>query len=150
MKTERAVIYSRLVEGRFPNYKQVLPQRNQVKVPFTVGPFMAAIRQAAVMTDEESKRVTFHFGKKKLTLQARGTETGRSRVELPVDYEGKALEISFDPKFVLDMLRVLEPDTALTLEMQDGNTAALFRVDANYQYVVVPLIAAKEPGKGEE
>ena len=48
------------------------------------------------MTDEESKRVTFSFAKKKLTLQARGAETGRSKVEMALDYDGKAIEIEHD------------------------------------------------------
>jgi DNA polymerase-3 subunit beta len=140
MKTERAMIYSRLVEGRYPNYRQVLPQKHNFKVPLTVGPFQQAIRQAAIMTDEESKRVVFNFGKKKLTLQARGLEAGRSKVEMPLEYDGKAVEISFDPKFVLEMLRVLEPEAQITLEVVDSSSPALFRCDADYQYVVVPLV----------
>lgn len=149
MKTERAMIYSRLVEGRFPNYRQVLPAKHAAKVPLTVGPFLSAVRQAAIMTDDESKRVTFHFAKKKLTLQARGVESGRSRVEMPLDYEGKAIEISFDPKFVVDMLRVLEPDTPLTLELTDNATPAVFRHEPNYLYVVVPLVGSAAEKKAE-
>src|SRR5919204_504617 len=98
IKTERAMIVSRLVEGRYPDYKRVLPQKAAAKVPLTVGPFHTAVRQAAIMTDEESKRVVFTFAKKKLTLQASGAETGRSKVELPVEYDGKAIDISFDPR----------------------------------------------------
>lgn len=143
-KTERAMVYTRLVEGRYPNYKQVIPQKYGIKVPLTVGPFYAAVRQAAIMTDEESKRVVFQFAKKKLTLQARGSEAGRSHVELPIDYDGKSAEISFDPKFLGDMLRVLEPDTTLTLELTDSSTPAVFRAEPNYLYVVVPLVAARE------
>lgn len=141
LRTERAMISARLVEGRFPSYRQVLPSKHNARVPLTVGPFLAAVRQAAIMTDEESKRVTFSFAKGKLTLQAKGAETGRSKVELPLDFDGKALEISFDPKFLIDMLRILEPDTALTLDLIDGQSAALFRQDPNYLYVVVPLVA---------
>lgn len=149
MKTERAMIYSRLVEGRFPNYRQVLPAKHGAKLNLTVGPFLSAVRQAAIMTDDESKRVTFHFAKKKLTLQARGAESGRSRVEMPLEYEGKALEISFDPKFVVDMLRVLEPDTPLTLELTDASTPAVFRHEPNYLYVVVPLVGSAAEKKAE-
>ena len=69
------MIYSRLVEGRFPNYKQVIPGKHQHRVPLTVGPFLAAVRQGAIMTDDESKRVRFQFAKKKLTLRAQGAET---------------------------------------------------------------------------
>ena len=143
MKTERAMIYSRLVEGRFPNYKQVIPQKHTHRVPLTVGPFMAAVKQAAIMTDDESKRVRFQFAKKKLTLRAQGVESGQSRVELPIEYDGKGLEISFDPKFVIDMLRVLEPDTPLVLDMNDSGSPAVFRHEPNYLYVVVPLVETK-------
>jgi DNA polymerase-3 subunit beta len=142
IKTERAMIYSRLVEGRFPNYRQVLPTKHAAKIPLTVGPFLSAVRQAAIMTDDESKRVVFNFAKQKLTLSARGAESGRSKVEMPVEHDGKAVEISFDPKFLIDMLRVLEPDTPLQLEVTDSATPALFRYHPNYLYVVVPLVAA--------
>lgn len=146
MKTERAMIYSRLVEGRFPEYRRVLPQKLSIKVPFTAGPFLAAVRQAAIMTDDESKRVVFTFAKKKLTLQAHGSESGRSRVEMPIDYDGKSLAINFDPKYLIDMLRVLEPDAAMTMELSDPRTPALIKVGNDYQYVIVPLVSgdAKE------
>jgi DNA polymerase-3 subunit beta len=139
VKTERAMIYSRLVEGRYPAYREVFPKKPTVKVPITTGTFHAAVRQAAIMTDEESKKVTFNFDKKKLTLQASGAETGRSKVELPLEYDGKALSIRFDPRFLTDMLRVLEPDTALSLELVDGNSPALFKAGPDYSYVVMPL-----------
>ncbi len=141
MKTERSMIYSRLVEGRFPNYKQVLPQKYQSRVPLTVGPFLSAIRQAAIMTDEQSKRVRFQFAKGNLTLRAQGAEAGQSRVQLPVEYDGKGVEISFDPKYLTDMLRVLEPDTELLLDLGDGAAPAVFRHEPNYVYVVVPMVA---------
>ena len=91
------------------------------------------------MTDEESKRVIFEFAKKKLTLQSRGAETGRSKVELPLDYDGKNVNISFDPRFLGEMLRVLDEESPLTLELVDGNTPALFRSGDDYSYIVMPL-----------
>jgi DNA polymerase-3 subunit beta len=138
-KTDRAMIYSRLVEGRYPAYREVFPKKPTTKVALTVGPFYAAVRQAAVMTDEESKKVTFTFAKKKLTLQASGAETGRSKVELALEYSGKEVEIRFDPRYLTDMLRVLDPDSALTLELVDGASPAVFRSGDDYSYVVMPL-----------
>jgi DNA polymerase-3 subunit beta len=138
-KTERAMIYSRLVEGRYPNYREVFPKKQTVKVPLPAGPFLSAVRQSAIMTDEETKRVVFSFSKKKLTLQARGAEAGRSKVEMPVEYEGKAVEISFNPAFLVDMLRVIPADAALVLELVDGNNVAVFRVGDEYSYLVMPL-----------
>jgi len=138
-RTERAMIYSRLVEGRYPNYREVFPKKQAVKVPLTVGPFLYSVRQAAIMTDEESKRVVFHFTKKKLTLQAQGAATGRSKVEMPVDYDGKNLDISFNPAFLVEMLKVLPPDEGLNLELIDGASPALFKAGNDYSYLVMPL-----------
>jgi DNA polymerase-3 subunit beta len=138
-KTERAMIYSRLVEGRYPPYREVFPKKQTVKIPLTVGPFFTAIRQAAIMTDEESKRVGFSFAKKKLTLQAKGGGTGRSKVELPIDYDGKTIDIGFDPKFLTEMLRVLNAEDGLTLELIDGTSVGLFRSGSTYSYIVMPL-----------
>jgi DNA polymerase III subunit beta len=138
-RTGRASVYSRLVEGRFPDYKQVMPRKPAVKVTLPVGPFHAAVRQAAVMTDDESKRVTFRFDKGNLTLEAQGVNSGRSKVELAVDYDGKALQINFNPSYLIDMLKVLPPDAELTLDLIDGGSPALFRCDTTYQYLVMPL-----------
>jgi DNA polymerase-3 subunit beta len=139
-QTDRAMIYTRLVEGRFPNYREVFPKKATTKVPLTVGPFYTAVRQAAIMIDDESRRVTFSFEAKKLTMQARGATTGRSKVELELpDYDGKAVAINFDPQYLTDMLRVLPADGALVLELVDGGSPALFRSGADYSYVVMPL-----------
>jgi DNA polymerase-3 subunit beta len=138
-KAERAMIYSRLVEGRYPPYREVFPKKQTVKISLGVGPFYTAVRQAAVMTDDESKKVVFSFNKEKLTLQARGAATGRSKVEMPIDYGGKTIEIAFDPKFLTDMLRVLNPEDGISLELVDGNSVALFKSGENYSYIVMPL-----------
>ncbi|HZU34277.1 MAG TPA: DNA polymerase III subunit beta [Gemmataceae bacterium] len=139
IKTERAMIYSRLVEGRYPPYREIFPKKQTTKIPLTVGPFYTAVRQSAIMTDDDSKKVTFSFTKKKLTLQARGAETGRAKIELPIEHEGKAIEINFDPRFLTDMLRVLDPGAPLQLELVDANSPALFRSGEEYSYIVMPL-----------
>jgi DNA polymerase-3 subunit beta len=138
-KTERAVIYSRLVEGRYPNYRDVFPKKQTTKVGLETAKFHTAVRQAAIMIDEESKRVKFQFTKDKLTLQAEAAAAGRSKVELPLSYDSKEVKINFDPHFLTDMLRVLDPAAPLTLELVDGNSPALFKSGPDYSYVVMPL-----------
>lgn len=138
-KTERAMLYSRLVEGRYPPYREVFPKKQTVKIPLELGAFHAAVRQAAIMTDDESKKVVFSWGKKKLTMQTRGAATGRSKVEMPIEYDGKQIDINFDPKYITDMLRILENSASLTVELVDGNTVGLFKSGDNYSYIVMPL-----------
>ena len=91
------------------------------------------------MTDDETKRVSFVFGNNKLTLQAQGATTGRSKVEMPVQFDGPEIKIDFDPNFVADMLRVLNPSDEVTLELTDGQKPALFKHGTDYQYLVMPL-----------
>ncbi len=138
-RTERATICSRLVEGRFPSYREVFPKKPTVKITLLVDAFHAAVRQAAVMTDQESRKVILGFAKGKLTLRAQGSDVGRSRVEVPLEYEGKSLEIAFNPQLLTDMLRVLHGEEAVDLVLTSTNSPALFCCGENYSYLVMPL-----------
>jgi len=138
-KSGKAEIYGRLVEGRYPPYKDVFPKKTSFKTKLVVGPFLSAVRQAAILTDEESRGVDFSFAKGKLTLKAKVADKGRAKVEMAVDFEGKGADVTFDPKFVIDMLRVLDEDAELSLELGDATSAALFKAGDDYSYIVMPL-----------
>lgn len=138
-KTERATVISRLVEGRFPPYGELLGKKLPVKVTLEPARFQTAVRQASIMAGEESKGVAFKFGKKKLTLEAQGHDTGRAKVEMPIEYDAKDLTINFNPGYLVEMLRVLPADAPLVLEMADSNTPAIFKSGADYVYLVMPL-----------
>ncbi len=138
-QTDTTMIYTRLVEGRYPPYREIFPKKSTAKVNLPIVPFLTAVRQSAIMTDDETKRVSFHFEKGQLTLQAHGATTGRSKVPMPVDYDGAAIDINFDPGYLVDMLHILEPEDALQLEMTDGSRPALFKCGPDYSYLVMPL-----------
>ena len=133
-------MYSRLVEGRFPKWRDVFPRReNERRIEVTVGPFWAAVRQAAIVTSEERRGVDFIFGSGKLTLTAHGAEYGESRVELPLAYDGPDLSITLDPRYLNDFLRVLSPEATLTVELRDAESAAVCSTEDGYAYVIMPL-----------
>ena len=139
-RTGRAVVYSLLVEGRFPDWRGVIPKKNTVRAGLSVAAFHAAVRQAAIMTDNESKRVTFQFTPERLTLQAQASASGRSKIELPIaEYEGAPVSINFNPDYLNDFLKVLAPDAPLELHMTDGTKPALFKSGEQYSYLVMPL-----------
>ncbi len=142
-QTERATIYTRLVEGRYPPYREVLGQARKqatVKVALPVEGFMAKVRQAAIMTDDDSKRVDMTFADGKVTMEARGAETGSSEVELPLEgFDGPEVRIAFDPQYLVEFLRALEGEPTVTLDMSDGSKSALFRCGDGYLYLVMPL-----------
>jgi DNA polymerase-3 subunit beta len=139
-QTGRWLIHTKLVEGKFPPYKDIIPKKAMVKVRLDPAAFASRVRQAAIMTDDESKRVDFDFQSGKVTLQARGAETGSSEVELALDgFDGPAVEIAFDPQYLLEMFRAVEGEPSVTLEMTDGQKPAVFRVGDNYLYLVMPM-----------
>lgn len=139
-QTEKSLICSRLVEGRYPPWRDIIPKKHSARISLVVDTFLNAVRQAAIMTDDESKRVIFRFAPGKLTLEAQGATTGESRVEMKLDdYSGPEIVINFDPAFTTEMLRVLDGSQVITLDLLDGQRPALFRVGDDYQYLVMPL-----------
>jgi DNA polymerase-3 subunit beta len=140
IKSPRVTIYSRLVEGRFPKWRDVFPRRSDaVKIELVVGPLHSAVRQAAIVTNEESRGVDFIFGDGKVVLSGRAAEMGQSRVELPIAYDGASIAITLDPRYVNDFLKVLDPEKTFTLEIKDSESAAVGLTDDGYGYVIMPL-----------
>jgi DNA polymerase-3 subunit beta len=140
VKSGRTVMYSRLVEGRFPKWRDVFPRReNTQRIEVTVGPFYAAVRQAMIVTSDERRGVDFTFGQGKAVLAAHGAEYGESHVELPIAYDGPEIGITLDPRYLNDFLRVLNPEATLLLELRDAESAAVCSTEDGYAYVIMPL-----------
>lgn len=140
IKSGRAMIYSRLVEGRYPRWRDVFPRReNAVRIEIVTGPFYATVRQAAIVSSEERRGVEFTFGEGKVVLSCHGAELGESRVELPIAYDGPPKPITLDPRYVSDFLKVLDPERTFQLELQDAESAVVCTTDDGYSYVIMPL-----------
>ncbi|MDX1947869.1 MAG: DNA polymerase III subunit beta [Pirellulaceae bacterium] len=141
VRTGRATFYSRLVEGRFPRWRDVFPsRRDAAKIETTVGPVLAALRQASVVLSQESRGIDFTFGDGTLTMAASTADKGQSRVEMPISYDGPQIITSLDHRFVLEYLKVLSPEQSLTIDIENGETAIVFYADdMAYGYVVMPL-----------
>jgi DNA polymerase-3 subunit beta len=144
VKTTRGTIYSRLVEGRFPKWRDVFPHRDDAqRIEIVVGPLYAGVKQAAIVTNDESRGVEFTFGEGKVVLSGRAAEMGQSRIELPISYDGPTLSIMLDPRYFSDFLRVLDPEKTFTFEIKDGESAAVCTTDDGYGYVIMPLARDK-------
>ena len=140
VRSPRTMIYSRLVEGRFPKWRDVLPNRqNSVRIDIAVGPLYSALRQASIVASEDSRGIDFQFGGGSLVLKGATAQIGQSRVEFPIPYTGPNVNLTLDHRFVSDFLRVLEPEKSVSLDILDSESAALFTTDDGYGYVVMPL-----------
>ena len=142
VKTGPTTISARLVEGRFPRWRDVFPERPEaVRVSLVAGPLLGAVRQAAIVTSEQSKGVDFSFEAGRLVLSGRSAESGESRIELPIDHAGPGVKIKMDPRFMGEFLRVLDGGAGVSLELTDPQSACVCRTDDGYGYVIMPLAA---------
>lgn len=133
------VIASQLVQGRFPDYRKVVPSSFNSSVELVAAPFYSAVRQSQIVTNEESRGVDFTFSKGVLRLSSQAADVGQSKIELPISYDGDDLTITFDPRYISDFLRVLDGSTALKFQLIDHESAAVLATDDGYTYVIMPL-----------
>ena len=140
VKTPRATISSRLVEGRFPKWRDVFPVRQEAKtIEMTVGPFFQTLRQAAIVSSDESRGIDFTFAEGNLVLSGSTADVGQTRVELPIQFSGEAITVTLDHRFVADFLKVLDTDKIIEVEIENSESATLLSTDDGYGYVVMPL-----------
>lgn len=139
VRTIDAVIYTRLLEGRFPRYQDVFPSTADIRIPLEAGHLRRAIEQASIVTSDESRGVDFEFTSNALRLSCQAADLGSSHVLLAITYDGKPLTITFDPRYLIDALRALDDSTSIVIEMTDAKNAAVFRTNDGYAYVIMPL-----------
>ena len=140
VKSQRAMVYTRLVEGRFPKWQEVIPDwQDAIAIEMTVGPLLSAIRQAAIVASDESRGIDFSFSEGLLELSGSTAEIGEAHVKVPISYSGSPLTITLDHRFVTDFLKVLAVDKVFTLRLKDAESAAFWQTDDGYSYVVMPL-----------
>ncbi len=140
VQSPRVTIYSRLVEGRFPKWRDVFPDPDgAVNIELPVGQFHSAVRQAAIVTSEESRGIDFTFGDGNVVLNAETADAGQSHIELPISYDGSPVTIMLDPRYLGDFLKVIDPDKTFTLAIKDERSAAVCTTDDGFGYVIMPM-----------
>ncbi len=140
MRVPAGVFSTRLVEGRYPKWRDAIPsRRDSHKIDLPVGPLYSALRQAAIVASEESRGIDFTFAEGSLVLSSSTAEVGQSRVELPVAYDGEEMVIRLDNRYVADFLKVLPPDRTFTLDVEGSQSAAWCSTEDRYGYVIMPL-----------
>ena len=136
------VVTARQIAGRFPRWRDVLPQDRAGAIETVVArdDLLAATRAAAIVTSEQSKGVEFTFGGDGVTLHGQSAEYGQSDVTIEVVSGGDPVKVKLDPVFVVEWLRGLtnEDDPNVTIELVDHQSACVLRCD-DCTGVIMPL-----------
>ena len=133
-------LFSRLVEGRFPKWRTIIPQMEDAPVAIECGELLRAIEQAEIATSESEPGVFFVFESGKLTLKGEGKEIGNSTSEVPISFDGAKKEVKLDPKFMTSFLKVFDAGTVLSIHLPpDNDPVKITADDGGYVYVVMPM-----------
>ena len=136
------VLISRMIDGQFPAYERVIPKGNDKTIEFDRERLTSAVKRVALLSNERSRAVKFEVDKGKVEVTSSSSEFGEAHEQLPVDYTGPALTISFNAQYVLDFLNVVETDVVSLSLKDDVSQAVMKPVGAegyDYTYVIMPM-----------
>jgi DNA polymerase-3 subunit beta len=137
-KGSSILIVTKLIEGNYPNYRQVIPAETKERVQLMREEFLHALRRAEIMTSEKSNSVKLSFGKNKLEITANSPEVGEAKETLAINYKGPDMAIAFNPKYMIDPLNAL-PNDEIFLELIDELSPGVVKINGPFLYVVMPM-----------
>ncbi len=132
------LLITKLIEGNYPNYRQVIPGEAKERVPLNREEFVQALRRAEIMTSEKANSVKLTFGKNNLAITANSPEVGEARETLAVNYKGKEMAIAFNPRYLIDALNALTEDEVF-FELIDELSPGVLKINGPFLYVVMPM-----------
>ena len=132
------VISSNLVEGNFPKYEDIIPTDYDKKLTLSTEATRSAVRRASLLTSEESRGIKLSVQKNKMTFSGRAPETGDAQVDMAIEYKGEAIEIGFNPQFLIDVLRVIKTPE-FDLELGQADRPGLIKSGTDLLYVLMPI-----------
>lgn len=134
------IFTSKLVDGRFPDYRRVLPQQTNKTLEAGCEGLRQAFSRAAILSNEKFRGVRVNLDGGEMRITANNPEQEEAEELLDVSFEGEALEIGFNVSYVLDVLNTLKCDT-VRVSMSDANASALIEnaADDSAMYVVMPI-----------
>jgi DNA polymerase III subunit beta len=103
-------VYTRLIEGPYPNYEQVIPRDNDKHMVADKGALQSAVRRMAIVASDQTHRIRLSLGGPMLRFQVETPDVGTATEELPVEYDGEPLEIGFNAQYLLELLRYMPTD----------------------------------------
>ena len=117
-------IYSRLLEGPFPNYEQVIPRDNPKRVTVQRGSLISSLRRVSILADSLSHQVRFSVRKNKIDLRVQTNDVGEGMETLKSDYDGEDLDVGFNASYLAEALRNMEGENVV-IALDKPTTAAV-------------------------
>ncbi len=132
------LLLSKLIEGNYPNFRQVIPSQAEHRIQIERETLFAAVKRVALLTSDRSNSVKLTFAKNKVVVSAQTPDIGEAYESIPIKFTGAELNVAFNPEFIMDPLRRLTSDEVY-LEFNDELSPGVIKCDTPFLYVLMPM-----------
>ena len=131
-------LVSKIVEGNYPNYRQVIPKETEHRVKVERELMLECVHRAALVTSDKSNSVKLKVSKNLLEISGSSSEYGESHESMAIAYDGPEVQVAFNPQFLMEPLKALTKDEVF-FEFKDELSPGLFKTLDNFICVIMPL-----------
>ena len=131
-------LVSEIVEGNYPNYRQVIPKETEHRVKIERELMLECVHRAALVTSDKSNSVKIKVSKNLLEISGQSSEYGESHESMAIAYDGPEVQVAFNPQFLMEPLKALNKDEVF-FEFKDELSPGLFKTLDNFICVIMPL-----------
>lgn len=153
-KFDETTIYSRIIDGKFPNYNQVIPSSYNIKIIINREKLLQSLRRALILACEKDspKLIKIELSKNKMIITSATADMGNAYEEIELEEkEGNNIKIAFNGKYIADFLSNVSPENVvMQFTHSEGPTAMRLEKDNNYLYIIMPVKVREEEEKKEE
>ncbi len=132
------LLVSKLIEGNYPNYRQVIPAEAKERITLEREIFLNAVHRVSLLSSEKSNSVKLVFTKNNIEIAANTPDVGEAKESLAVAYKGREFSIAFNPEFLQAPLRAL-PNDEVYLDLIDEMSPGVIKIQSPFLYVLMPM-----------
>ena len=132
------LLVSKLIEGNYPNYRQVIPGEMKERVTLERETFLNSLRRVSLLASDKSNSIKLNFAKNNIDISANTPEVGEAKESLAVAYKGREFSIAFNPEFLMAPLRNLTEDEVF-LDLIDEMSPGVIKIQSPFLYVLMPM-----------
>ncbi len=132
------ILVSKLIEGNYPNYRQVIPGNTNERVEIPREALLETVKRVSLLSSDKASSVKLFFGDNKVEISANTPDVGEAREDLLVKFESKEIQVAYNPEFLMAPLRNLETETVY-LDLIDEMSPGVIRIDGSFLYVIMPM-----------
>jgi DNA polymerase III subunit beta len=134
----KSLLFSKLVDGTYPNFRQVIPGPAKHRVTLDREPFLKAVQRISILAQDKSSSIKVAFSPDNIDLLASSSDVGEAHESIPVKYNGKSMVMAFNPEYLQAPLRNLATDE-VHLDLIDEMNPGVIRINEPFLYVIMPM-----------